>query len=138
MKTAVRYFTRSGNTQKLAMAMAKALGTSASPTIQPLEEPVDILFLGASIYAGGVDESIKTFIETLTPQQVKKVVLFSTGMGKTSTYAEVEKLLQARSIPLAKEEFHCQGKFLFFNKNRPNQKDCDAAAQFATNLVAAP
>ena len=46
MKIAVRYFSRGGNTKKLADAIAKAVGVDAETTSVPLTEDVDILFLG--------------------------------------------------------------------------------------------
>ena len=62
MKAAVRYYTRSGNIKKLAEAIAKAVGVEAKTVDEPLREDVDILFLGSSVYAYGVDDSIKNFI----------------------------------------------------------------------------
>ena len=48
MKTAVRYYTKTGNTKRLAEAIAQAAGVDAQPISVPLTEPVDILFLGNS------------------------------------------------------------------------------------------
>ena len=62
MKIAVRYFSRGGNTKKLADAIANAVGVTAETTDVPLTEDVDILFLGSSVYAYGVDEHVKDFI----------------------------------------------------------------------------
>ena len=45
MKIAVRYYTKTGNTKKLAMAIAEAVGVEAKPISVPVDEPVDILFL---------------------------------------------------------------------------------------------
>lgn len=59
MKIAVRYFSRTGNTKKLAEAIAKAINVEAKITDKPLCEDVDILFLGSSAYANGVDEISK-------------------------------------------------------------------------------
>ena len=44
MKAAVRYYTRSGNTQKLADAVAAVIGVRAETTDVPVTEPVDVLF----------------------------------------------------------------------------------------------
>lgn len=49
MKIAARYYTRSGNTKKLADAIADAVGTTAKTTAEPLTEDMDILFLGSSV-----------------------------------------------------------------------------------------
>ena len=51
MKFAVRYYTQTGNTKKLAEAVADALGVEALPITEPVEEAVDVLFLGNSYYA---------------------------------------------------------------------------------------
>ena len=42
MKIAVRYYSRSGNTRKLAEAIAKAVNVEAKTTDEPLDEDVDI------------------------------------------------------------------------------------------------
>ena len=60
MKIAVRYYTRSGNTRKLAEAVAKAVNTQANDVSVPLTEKADILFLGCSYYAFDVDEAVKS------------------------------------------------------------------------------
>ena len=49
MKVAVRYYTKTGNTKKLAEAIAEAVGAEALSLNTPIEEPVDILFLGNSL-----------------------------------------------------------------------------------------
>ena len=46
MKIAVRYYTKTGNTKKLAEAVADAVGAEALPISAPITERVDILFLG--------------------------------------------------------------------------------------------
>ena len=50
MKTAVRYYTKTGNTKRLAEAVAKAIGAEALPLSSPIEEPVVSLFWGKSYY----------------------------------------------------------------------------------------
>lgn len=62
MKLAVRYFTRSGNTKRLAEAVAQALGQQALDLSHPLSERVDLLVLGCSYYAFDVDPAVKSFL----------------------------------------------------------------------------
>ena len=76
MKIEVRYYTRSGNTKKLAETIANAVGVEAKTTDVPLTEDIDILFLGSSVYAYGVDENIKKFINGINVK-VGKVINFS-------------------------------------------------------------
>ena len=134
MKIEVRYYTRSGNTKKLAEAIAKAVGAEAKTVSEPLTEDVDILFLGSSVYAYGVDDSIKQFIDGIDVK-VGKVVNFSTAALVKSTYKQVGKLLAAKGIEQAEEEFYCKGSFGPMHKGKPTEKDCMAAAAFAKKLI---
>ena len=134
MKVAIRYYTRGGNTKKLADAIAEAIGVEAKTTAEPLNEDVDILFLGSSVYAYGVDDAVKKFIKGIDVK-VGKVVNFSTAAIIKSTYKQVAKLLAEKNIPFAKEEFACRGSFSVMHKGKPDADDCKAAADFAKKIV---
>ena len=134
MKIAVRYFSRGGNTKKLADAIANAVGVEAETTSVPLTQDVDILFLGSSVYANGVDNAIKEFVNGISVK-VGKVVNFSTAALIKSSYKKVSKLLEGKHIPLTKEEFYCRGSFAMMHKGRPNADDCEAAAEFARKII---
>jgi flavodoxin len=135
MKVAVRYFSLSGNTAKIGEAIAQAVNVEALPIMAELEKPVDLLFLGSAVYAFGIDDILKTFIDELEPSRVKKVAIFSTTALVKSAYPLIKKALDAKGIPVADEEFHCRGEFKIFHKGRPNQQDCDAAVEFARKLI---
>lgn len=135
MKIAIRYYTRGGNTKKLADAISQAVGVEAKTTAEPLTEDVDILFLGSSVYAYGVDNEVKKFISGISVK-VGKVVGFSTAALIKSTYKQVAKLLDAKKIPFAEEEFVCKGSFAMMHKGKPDAEDCKAAAAFAKGIVA--
>lgn len=134
MKVAVRYFSRGGNTKKLADAIAEAVGAEALTTDVPLTEDVDILFLGSSVYAYGVDESVKKFIAG-NKVKIGKVVNFSTAALVRSTYKQVAKLLAGKNIPMAGEEFYCRGSFGPMHKGKPDAEDLKRAAEFAKKIV---
>ena len=134
MKIAIRYYSRGGNTKKLADAISKAIGVEAKTTSEPLIEDVDILFLGSAVYAYGVDDEVKKFINGIDVK-VGKVVNFSTAALIKSTYKQIAKLLADKNIPLAKEEFACRGSFAMMHKGKPDENDCKAAAAFAKKIV---
>ena len=134
MKIEVRYFTRGGNTKKLADAIAKEVGAEAKSIEIPLTEDVDILFLGSSVYAFDIDENIKQFINNIQVK-VGKVVNFSTAAVVKSTYKQVEKLLNEKQIPMEKEEFYCKGSFGPLHKGKPNEKDLQEVAVFARKMI---
>ncbi|MCH3972320.1 MAG: flavodoxin [Oscillospiraceae bacterium] len=135
MNLAIRYYTKTGNTKKLAEAAAETLGVPALPVSVPLKEPADILFLGSSVYAGYVDQAVEQFIASLDKSQVKKVVNFSTAAVLSSTYGSMKKLLTAKGIPLDSREFHCRGKFFFLHRSHPNQADLSRMKAFVKNVV---
>lgn len=134
MKAAIRYYTRGGNTKKLADAISEAIGVEAKTTAEPLSEDVDILFLGSSVYAYGVDDEVKKFIGSIDVK-VGKAVNFSTAAIIKSTYKQIAKLLTEKNIPLAEEEFACKGSFGIMHKGKPDADDCKAAAAFAKKIM---
>ena len=134
MKAAIRYYTKGGNTEKVALAISKATGLPAETIDVPLLEDVDILFLGSSVYGFDVDDQVKQFISNIDVK-VGKVVNFSTACLVKSTYKQVGKLLAEKNIPLAKEEYYCRGSFGPMHKGRPNQQDLQAAETFARKVM---
>jgi flavodoxin len=135
MKTAVRYYSRSGNTGKIAEAIAEAAGVTAKPVDEALSEPVDLLFLGGGIYAKNIDGRLRDFIKQLSSEKVKSVAVFGTSAGGRSIQPQIEELLKGKGITTAGGGFACKGKFLFANRGRPNGQDCIDAAAFAKALL---
>ena len=134
MTVAVRYYTRSGNTQKLAEAIAAAVGVPAEPVSVPLPEKADILFLGSSPYAFDVDEAVKAFVAA-NAANIGTIYNFGTSASPNSTRKLVARLAAAHGVNMAGEEFHCFGSFLMLHRGRPNAEDCAAAAAFAKKVV---
>jgi flavodoxin len=130
----VRYFTKTGNTKKLAEAIADEVGIHAKTFEEPILGEIDVLFLGSSVYAAGVDGDVKRFIATLDGK-VKKVVAFSTAALLPSTYAQVRKLVEAQGVRVADEEFHCRGSFTFMHKGKPDSEDLKNVRAFARKAV---
>lgn len=134
MKAGVRYYTKSGNTKKLADAIAKAVGVEADTVDHQLEEDIDILFLGSSVYEAGVDDEVKKFIKEIHVK-VGKVVNFSTTALLPSTYKQVSKLVQEHGLNMSEEEFHCRGSFAMMHRGKPDDKDIQHAAIFAKKMI---
>ena len=130
MSIAVRYYSRGGNTKKLAEAIAKAVGVEAESVDRPLDEKTDIVFLGSSVYAGGVDESVKRFLRK-NQSQIGTLYNFSTSAMAPSTYRQVKKLADELEITLSEWEYYCPGSFLFLNLGCPSKGDLLRASSFA-------
>ena len=134
MKTAVRYYTRTGHTKLLADAIANAAGTQAKTVSVPLEEDVDILFLGSAVYATKLDDEIVKFINSINVN-VGKIVCFSSAAILSGTYKQVKAAAEAKGFTVADEEFFCKGAFGIIAKGRPNVDDAKAAAEFAKKFL---
>lgn len=134
MKIAVRYYTRSGNTRKLAEAVADAVSVKAETVAEPLAERVDLLFLGCSYYAFDVDASVKAFIVE-NKEKIGKIVCFGTSAMMKSMKKPVKKVAVPAGVAVADEEFHCRGQFKAAHKGRPNEADIADVAAFAKKII---
>ena len=135
MKIAVRYYTKTGNTKRLAEAIAKAVGTEALPISAPVTEPVDILFLGNSYYAFTIDPEVRSFVLSLDRNLVGKIVNFGSAAMMNSTWKKVKAVADKTGIPMDEREFHCKGEFKGVHKGKPDENDLEAAAAFARKIV---
>ena len=135
MKCAVRYYTKTGNTKRLAEAVAAALGVAALPISEPVTEPVELLFLGNSYYAFNIDPEVRNFIRALDKAKVGRIVNFGSAAMLNSTYKKVKAEADKAGIPMDEREFHCRGEFKGIHKGRPNAEDLAAAAAFAKALA---
>ncbi len=135
MKIAVRYYTKTGNTKRLAEAVAAAVGTEALPISNDVSEPVDILFLGNSYYAFSIDPEVRNFIRSLDREKVGRIVNFGSAAMLNSTWKKVKAEADKAGIPLDDREFHCRGEFKGLHKGRPNDEDLKSAADFARKVA---
>ncbi|MBR3059034.1 MAG: flavodoxin [Oscillospiraceae bacterium] len=135
MKAAVRYYTKTGNTKRLAEAIGKALGVEALPLSAPVDEPVDILFLGNSYYAFSIDPEVRDYIRALDKDKVGRIVNFGSAAMLNSTWKKVKAEADKAGIPMDEREFHCRGEFKGLHKGRPNAMDLEAAAAFARSVI---
>lgn len=135
MKIAVRYYTKTGNTKRLAEAVARAAGVEALPISTPVSEPVDLLFLGNSYYAFSIDPEGRAFIRGLKKENVGKIVNFGSAAMLNSTYKKVKAEADKAGIPMDEREFHCKGEFKGIHKGKPDEADLKAAAEFARKII---
>ena len=134
MTFAVRYYTQTGNTKRLAEAIAKELGVESLPIDTPINEKVDVLLLGNSYYAFTIAPEVSTFVSGLSKDKVGRIINFGTAAMMKSTYKKVRSVASTVGIPVLDKEFHCKGEFKGMNKGRPNEDDLNAAREFARNI----
>ena len=134
MKAAVRYYTQSGNTKKLAEAVASELGVEAKDISCPLEEQTELLFLCNSVYWAGMDKRVRQFVQDNAPR-IGTLVNVSTAALIESTYRQMKTVAAEAGVTLSEREFHCRGKFKALHSGRPNEDDLKAARAFARKVA---
>jgi len=139
MNIAVTYYSRTGNTKKVAEAIAETAGCTAQDIAAfDAQDTVVLLFIGGAIYGGAIDPSLTEFISRLDPAKIKRAVVFSTsvsekGFGKAN--GQIKDALQNLGISMEDEEFAAKGKFLFMSRKHPNDGDLHEAKEFATHII---
>ena len=134
MKIEIRYFTKTGNTKKLAEAIAQELNIKAQELSAPLSEKTDILFLCNSVYWAGADSSVKKFISE-NKSKIGLLVNVSTAAMIESTYAQVKKIAEKEGVKLSDKEFHCRGKFTALHSGHPDEADIADVKAFARKVI---
>lgn len=134
MKTEIRYFTKTGNTKKLADAIATELGTTAKDLFAPLAEKTDILFLCSSVYWAGADSSVKKYVKD-NAGKIGTLVNVSTAAMIESTYSQIKKVCGQAGVTISDNEFHCRGKFAAMHSGHPDEADIQAVRKFARRVT---
>lgn len=105
---AVRYYSKLGNTKKIAEAIAEGAGVEAVSILgEPkLTEHVDTLFLGGAPYADIMSPQLKQYAEDLDPAMVGRVVLFTTSNWSQRTVLALKKILREKGIKVEDKYFY--------------------------------
>ena len=140
MNIKVVYHSSTGNTKKIADAIADTLNAKAisvSDLRNICSEPIDLLFIGDGIYAGKINKKTAEFIRELNVDNVKCAAVFATYGGQSKAVDEMKQLLLNKKIRIFPESFCCKGQsWIFMNRNHPNDIDVNMARKFAKKAVA--
>jgi flavodoxin len=135
MKNAVIYYSKLGHSKKIAQAIANELGVKAQDIREnPEIKDVDQLYIVSGIYGGVSAPQLLEFLKTLDGQQIKRAYLLTSSGGKTTRAAEVRSVLTELGIPVAEEEFTCQGAIFLFGMGHPNKADIQNAIHFVQSV----
>ena len=130
MIIAVRYYSRSGNTKILADEIAKTSNVSAISVDSEnakIDKPVDLLFIGGALYAYGLDKHLKEYLKTLTKENVKKAVVFSTSWISKHSVNLIKKELRNADIEVDDEYIYV--------KNTPSEKNLEEVRTFVKKYI---
>jgi flavodoxin len=115
MRIKVLYHTMTGNTGKVANAIAEVAGVTAEK-IDPMKtvDFADLLFIGDGLYGGKIGKETYALIKTLNTKNVRKVAVFSTYGGQNYVGDILKKAFAEQGIPVCEETYSCRGKEWFF------------------------
>jgi flavodoxin len=132
----VIYYSMTGNTKKVAEAVAAELGTTAKniKTADGVAEDA-VIFLGTGCYGAVLMKDIGEFIEK-NKLQGRKAVLFTTsafGMGKEVQL--MENQLKNKGLDII-AKFNCYGRWGAIRSHHPDKNDLDKAREFVRKVKA--
>ncbi|MBZ9607352.1 nitric oxide synthase [Clostridium estertheticum] len=140
MNIKVIYHSSTGNTEKLARAIADTLSIQAELLGKDpisFSEPVDLLFIGDGLYFGKANKRTLSLIDRLDPKMIKNAAIFATYGGQAKIGTDIKELVQNKGIRVVDEPFTCKGQsWVFINRNHPNEIDLSKVRKYAKNAVA--
>jgi flavodoxin I len=132
----VIYYSMTGNTKKMANAIAEVFGVQAVSVKETTGVPKDgMIFLGSGCYGGKPGGDMQKYIEN-NDFKGRKVALFGTsggGIGK-ETEAMAESLKQKGAGVLGSYD-RTGSTFLLLNSGHPDKNDLDGARTFAREMA---
>lgn len=135
------YASLTGNTRKVAKAIAEAVGATLVDVRRdplPKVEPGDVIFVGDGVYGWRPSRAMRRALRALTLPKGAKAAVFGTYGGKPSQLAVLEKILREKGAEVV-DRFSCMGRDWFFlgliGRGRPSEEDLRAAREFAKKVV---
>lgn len=131
------YYSRRGNTRKVAEAVAQELG------VKPIDAragsvgavDADMLVVGSGTYGGKPGKELVSFLEGLPSVSGKKAVCFCTSAGGADkAAATMRQMLEAKGYATA-ECFSCLGQWGWFSRRgHPTDDELSQAKEWAKKL----
>ena len=136
MKTLVIFYSRTGNTRKVAESISKALKSDLTeifpkqefkgffgffrggfqaamqktPKIKPIKKKeYDLVVIGTPVWAGNMSSPVRTFLKKLKPKSVAFFATKGNSLGKT--FIEMEKLTKKPIATFSLKTAQVKGKF---------------------------
>ena len=130
----VVYYSMSGNTKKVAEAIAAELDVTVE-NVKAKEwlTKDSFVFLGSGCYGSNPGKELQKFIAR-NDFKGREVALFGTSSGGRGDEVRVmEELLKSKGA-LIKGSFYCKGRFVLLNRGHPNGEELAGAREFAKEM----
>jgi len=147
MKSIVIYYSETGNTEKVAKAIAGAVAGEIKRVEETNPDELadyDLIFIGTPVHGFGPSKKIEDFLDKLPQLQGKKGAAFCTMHigGDKTTFRIIKEKLEKKGIIFI-DSFSCLGWSRLignfgpriFNRGRPNEEDLRKAVEFAKKVT---
>jgi flavodoxin len=148
MKPLVLYSTKSGNTEKVAKAIAQELScqclriTKNSDFSNVDLNDFDTVFIGTGIYKGKPQTDLLNYLQGATIHGRKQFALFMTsfgwgkGIADKNTIDTIQTILSARGQSMLGNSYCCFESGLgFVKRGHPNNNELNEAGKWAKKLI---
>ena len=134
MKVEVIYCSKTGNTRKVAEAIAEVLEAKAKSVSEEIDfRDCDLICVGTGVHAARPEGGMTSFLKSLEKLKGKKGAVFGTYGFLTGFLNTLESLLKEKDVEVV-GKWGCKGQLGAFNRGRPNEKDLENAREFAKTL----
>jgi flavodoxin len=140
-KIYVVYASLTGNTRKVAKAIAEAVGgTPVDVRREPLPkaQPGDMIFVGDGVYWGRPSRPLRRALRSWALPKGIKAAVFGTFGGKPRQIEALARILTEKGAQVV-DKFSCRGRDWFLlgllGRGRPSAEDLKAAREFAKRVV---
>lgn len=132
----VIYYSMTGNTKKIASAIAEELGVEARSvkTLAGVPEQ-ELLFIGSGSYGDKPAEDMAKFIEKNDFTGRKVAVFGTSAKGAGLEVRGMEEALKQKGAKII-GNYYCKGRaFVVVNIGHPGRDDLEGARKFAREMV---
>ena len=147
MKSLVVYYSETGNTEKVARAIAKGLNSELKRIDEATMDDIrdsDLICIGTPVHGSAPAEKVKKFLDEFPIMFEKKGAAFCTLhlFGAKRTFKIIKEKFKNKGISFI-DGFSCRGLSRLvgnfgpriFNKNRPNEEDLKKAENFGRKIL---
>ncbi len=139
MQDSVVYYSKTGNTKKVADEIAGVLKVGAQD-VKALEgfSPGGLIVVGSGTYVNKAGKDMIRFLQGLPSLKGKRAAVFgSSGTGRFAESGglnEMKRILEEKGANVV-GTFCCQGRLFFlFKRGHPSEEELERARKFAEGL----
>jgi len=141
-KTRVKviYCSKTGNTKKVAEAIADEMKTEAIEAAAVGSgydmKKCDLIFVGSGNYKSAPEREMIEFLKAIVPAEDRYAAVFGTAGGSNKGHlSKMKEILEEKEVRVL-DEWCCPGQeYELKNKGRPNEEDLKKARDFARKTL---